>query len=45
VIRSAAPRAVHGFVPAYRDPSVRGTAIKIMGPPADWENKDWPEEK
>jgi hypothetical protein len=42
IIRSAIRRAGYADVPAY-ETHLFGTAIKILGPPSDWEKKDWPD--
>jgi uncharacterized protein YbjQ (UPF0145 family) len=42
IIRSTATRQGYADVPAY-ETHLFGTAVKIIGPPSDWDKTDWPE--
>jgi hypothetical protein len=42
IVRSTAARGGYNDVPAY-ETHLFGTAVKIIGPPSDWDKADWPE--
>jgi hypothetical protein len=44
IIRSSTSKQGYTDVPVY-ETHLFGTAVKILGPPSDWDSKDWPEDK